>query len=127
MQYSRTISVVDKRKWGSGPWVTEPDEVLFNYESFECKVIRHTQMGHLAGYVGVDEKHELYGQIGIYCNIEFDLHLGNYTCFQFGRKFIRFRSNYENSQVICSRNVLQLLEEREKILAAKQLSLFEDN
>ena len=70
--------------WGYGEWVEEPDEVNFEHESFECKVLRMAAYedpngsmfgGHLCGYVFIPEGHILYG-IDWDSNVIFDVHYG---------------------------------------------------
>lgn len=36
-------------------WLNEPNEVEFEYKGFKCMILRVPQMGHLCGYVNVDD------------------------------------------------------------------------
>lgn len=47
--------------WGPGPWVTEPDEVTFEYAGMQCWIRRHPLLGHFCGYVAVPTNHPLHG------------------------------------------------------------------
>jgi len=51
---------VDKSEWPSGVWHTEPDEHHWEHAGFKCMVLR-PRLGHLCGYIGVEEGHPLYG------------------------------------------------------------------
>jgi hypothetical protein len=69
IQENHLFTSDDKLKWwGYGEWVEEPDLVKFNYESFDCKVLRIAQQepntkefhvfgGYLCGYVCVPENY----------------------------------------------------------------------
>lgn len=48
-------------EWGPGPWVTEPDEVLFEHANMQCWIRRHPLLGHFCGYVSVPRSHPLHG------------------------------------------------------------------
>lgn len=48
-----------QKKYGSGPWVEEPDDVFFEHAGMECRV-RRTSRGHLCGYVFIPKNHSLY-------------------------------------------------------------------
>lgn len=59
------------KQWGHGPWVREPDEVEFDHEGIECRLIRSCEPvgkgkkeflygGHWAGFVSVPKKHPAY-------------------------------------------------------------------
>lgn len=52
---------LDKKAWGDGPWVDEPDKVQFYDEEtgFTCLIVRN-HGGALCGYVGVPQTHPLY-------------------------------------------------------------------
>ena len=55
--------------WDDGEWVNEPDFIEFEYEGFDCQVLRtfafeHTGDmfgGHLCGYVCIPESHPYHG------------------------------------------------------------------
>lgn len=52
-----------RRKWGDGPWLTEPDYTSW-YDAdtgYPCNVIRHEHLGHLCGYVGIPPGNRWYG------------------------------------------------------------------
>lgn len=46
-------------KFGEGPWVDEPDRMLWQSEGFDCLVNRNG-MGAWCGYVGLKRGHPLY-------------------------------------------------------------------
>lgn len=48
-------------QWGAGPWVTEPDEVMFESSGLTCWMRRHPNLGSWCGYVGVPRSHPLHG------------------------------------------------------------------
>jgi len=54
---------IDKSKWLSGPWVSEPDVVSWVDEAtgLPCLILRNPQMGNLCGYVGVSGGHPAFG------------------------------------------------------------------
>lgn len=70
---------VDKKSWGDGPWLSEPDIVFWMDEStgLPCLIIRHTEFGSLNGYVGVGQDHRLYGSheddvnASVHCGLTF--------------------------------------------------------
>jgi hypothetical protein len=39
---------------------SEPNEETFTYKGYKCLIIRHPEMKHLCGYVGVPEGHKYY-------------------------------------------------------------------
>lgn len=53
--------IPDKAAWGDGPWISEPDLVLWvdPTTSLQCMVSR-ADFGHLCGYVGVPAGHPAY-------------------------------------------------------------------
>jgi hypothetical protein len=53
----------DDRPWPDGPWMQEPDRVLWKDEAtgLDCLVKRQPSAGHLCGYVAVPPGHPLYG------------------------------------------------------------------
>lgn len=63
MQY-REYRTINKSSWGDGAWQTEPDKVQFKDEAtgLPCLIVRVPHSGHLCGYVGVAEGHNLYGK-----------------------------------------------------------------
>jgi hypothetical protein len=46
----------DKKKWGDGPWQTEPEEEGFEYKGYWCSMIRNS-FGAWCGYVLLPEDH----------------------------------------------------------------------
>jgi len=55
-------NVVDRSLWVRGEWDTEPDFVYwFDRDTwYRCLMVRHAEMGHLCGYVGVTKSHPAY-------------------------------------------------------------------
>ena len=55
---------LDKSTWNSGIWLDEPDKVQWEDKAtkFPCLAVRHRELGHWCGYVGVSEEHVLYGK-----------------------------------------------------------------
>lgn len=52
--------VIDRSKWGDGPWDGEPDRVEFEHAGLPCLMVRST-MGHWCGYAAVPPGHALHG------------------------------------------------------------------
>lgn len=54
---------LDKRAWGEGPWVGEPDKVQWTDATtgYPCVIRRSPELGNLCGYVGVPPGHVFYG------------------------------------------------------------------
>lgn len=54
-----------KSKWGRGPWILEPDLVVFRarscFQHYRCAVWRHPSFGQLNGYVVVPSGHPAHG------------------------------------------------------------------
>lgn len=72
--------------WGYGEWVEEPDEVIFEHEGFNCRIIRvgikdgkgeneYIFGGHLCGYVQVLDGHPWYN-VGSIFDAQADVHGG---------------------------------------------------
>lgn len=59
MSVTRTYNFVDKRAWGPGAWLDEPDKVQWTDEmtGLPCLAVRHDRLGHWCGYVGVAKGH----------------------------------------------------------------------
>ena len=55
--------VPDKQTWGEGPWLEEPDKVVWvdDASDLDCMIVRNHH-GALCGYVGLPEGHPLHGQ-----------------------------------------------------------------
>ena len=56
--------VYNKKTWGDGPWLTEPDKVQWIDEAtgYDCLAVRvGTVTGAWCGYVGVPENHPWHG------------------------------------------------------------------
>ena len=51
-----------KTEWGEGPWITEPDHVMWMDPTtgYLCTVERHPNFGFLCGYVGIPSGHMLH-------------------------------------------------------------------
>ncbi len=62
----------DKTRWGSGPWMKEPDRLEWRHASGLPLVIVRNRMGALCGYVGVPRGHKFYG--AHYENVDVDVH-----------------------------------------------------
>lgn len=61
---TKTSTLIDKSKWGDGPWQQEPDAVFWQDPATDlpCLIARGDYTGALCGYVGVPEGHPLYGK-----------------------------------------------------------------
>jgi hypothetical protein len=51
-----------KETWGEGPWLTEPDKIVWvdDETDLDCMIVRN-RSGALCGYVGVPEGHPWHG------------------------------------------------------------------
>lgn len=47
----------ETKRWGDGPWATEPNRVEWYHAGLPCLVQRHVIMGHWCGYVAVPPGH----------------------------------------------------------------------
>lgn len=47
----------ERASWPHGPWDNEPDYAEFMHAELFCAVVRHKELGHLNGYVGVTRGH----------------------------------------------------------------------
>jgi hypothetical protein len=60
----KPITAEQRSEWDDGPWNSEPDLAAWTMtlqgHTLYCAIIRHTELGHLCGYVGVDDKHPAY-------------------------------------------------------------------
>lgn len=58
----RSYRLVEKSEWGPGPWLDEPDKVVWvdDATDFDCMIVRNGG-GALCGYVGVPEAHPWHG------------------------------------------------------------------
>jgi hypothetical protein len=65
----------DKESWGDGPWIDEPDRMVWFDEDtgYPCAIVRGPG-GHLCGYVGVPPGHPAY-RAG-YDDVPVDVHGG---------------------------------------------------
>lgn len=43
-------------------WLDEPDWGEFKHASLKCLILRHSELGHLCGYVGLPKGHPCYGK-----------------------------------------------------------------
>lgn len=61
----------DKEAWGEGPWVDEPDKVVWVDEAtdLDCMIHRN-RVGALCGYVGVGPGHPWHGKHYDECDVE---------------------------------------------------------
>ena len=66
--------VIDKSKWGDGPWQTEPDRKEWQHAGFQCLIVRVESHGGLCGYIGVPPGHPWHGKP--YHEVEADCHGG---------------------------------------------------
>jgi hypothetical protein len=55
--------MVDKSKWGDGPWQKEPNQSSFveTNTGYHCYCVREMHAGHWCGYVRVPRSHSWYG------------------------------------------------------------------
>lgn len=49
------------KRFGRGPWLTEPDALCWLDGTYPCHLRRHVTLGTLCGYVGVLQGHPAYG------------------------------------------------------------------
>lgn len=57
---TREWTTLDKRAWGPGPWMDEPDKIQWMDAGYPCLMVRN-RGGAWCGYVGVPRGHPLYG------------------------------------------------------------------
>lgn len=57
-----SYSTIDKSKWPSGPWKDEPDRAFWMDRGHPCEIIRHSNIGHLCGYIEVKPGHPWHGK-----------------------------------------------------------------
>ncbi len=78
VQYQEWRDEIDKKDWGDGPWQREPDRIQWQdaKTGMPCLLVRSETSGILCGYVGVNDKHQLFGVS--YMNVEesIDVHGG---------------------------------------------------
>ena len=43
-------------------WMDEPDREEFEHAGYKCLILRHPELGHLCGYVGIPSGHPCYGK-----------------------------------------------------------------
>lgn len=53
---------VDRTGWAPGPWDAEGDREQWVHAGYACLMVRHARHGYWCGYVGVDNRHPLYGE-----------------------------------------------------------------
>jgi hypothetical protein len=65
----------DKSAWGDGPWLNEPDKIVWvdGATDLDC-MIHRGPLGSLCGYVGVPAGHPLHGSS--YDDLDVDVHGG---------------------------------------------------
>jgi hypothetical protein len=73
----RVYKTLDRSKWPSGPWDSEPDKVQWKDTAtgLPCLAVRHSDAGHWCGYVGVPEGHPWFEKDG-YSAVHADVHGG---------------------------------------------------
>lgn len=73
---NKSWSFVDKSNWAKGSWNNEPDKVQWSDETtgLPCLAVRHGELGHWCGYVGVNNTHPFYKQG--YNDVSVDCHGG---------------------------------------------------
>lgn len=54
------IDADEKRRWGEGPWLSEPDRVEWRHKGYACLLVRGP-LGSWCGYVGVPPGHPWFG------------------------------------------------------------------
>ena len=71
----RALTFLDKRGWGDGPWLSEPDKVQFKDPDtgLDCLIVRN-RFGALCGYVGVPAGHPAHGKD--YDDVDVSVHGG---------------------------------------------------
>ena len=54
------------------PWETEPgfSDFIDEDTGYRCYILRHPELKHLCGYVGLPKEHELYGVKNTFLNLE---------------------------------------------------------
>ncbi len=61
-----SYTTIDRQalSWPSGPWDNEPDKVQWPdmATGLPCLAVRHPDLGHWCGYVGVDNEHPCFGK-----------------------------------------------------------------
>lgn len=60
---TKQYTTIDRSKWPSGPWDSEPDKVQWPDAAtgLPCLAVRSPRYGHWCGYVGVAPGHPLHG------------------------------------------------------------------
>lgn len=51
----------------------EGDNLEFEYKGYQCQILRNKVLGHLCGYIKVDNQHWLYGKDYETINITYDI------------------------------------------------------
>lgn len=74
----RDVEAPVKQAWGPGPWQEEPDKVQWEDEvtGLACLAVRNAYSGNWCGYVGVNDKHPLYGTPYQQVDDRYDVHGG---------------------------------------------------
>ena len=59
-----TYNYIDKTNWRAGIWQTEPDKEQWQDAAtgLPCLAVRHRELGHWCGYVGVTAEHPLFNK-----------------------------------------------------------------
>lgn len=55
--------LLDKARWGDGPWQKEPDRVAWvdSASGLPCELIRNPYQGHWCGYIALPRTHPKFG------------------------------------------------------------------
>jgi hypothetical protein len=54
---------IPKTQWGPGPWIDEPDQLLFSHAGLACYIYRNLHVtGSLCGYVALSPQHPWWGK-----------------------------------------------------------------
>lgn len=71
-------TTLDRTRWGPGEWDAEPDKVQWFDErvGLPMLAVRHPELGHWCGYVGVAPGHPLHGAKYQDVDENFDVHGG---------------------------------------------------
>lgn len=64
------LSADEKReRFGEGPWMEEPDRLLWRHKGYPCLINRVMSAGHLCGYVAVPPGHPWHGNHTAYAAV----------------------------------------------------------
>ena len=71
---TKKAKLINKSKWGPGPWQSEPDRWEGEHEGFPLLITRVEHSGHLCGYVAVPPGHPWHGKS--YDDVNAEVHGG---------------------------------------------------